>query len=487
MNDPHAASHDLAYAGAGELRDRLGVGDVTSRHLVETLLARVGAIDVADEDGLHSIAALDARAVQIAEERDSERAGATTRGVLHGIPVLIKDNIEAEGLPGCAGSTSLVGRRSRDAQLVTRLRESGAIILASTNLSQWANIRSPYSTSGYSASGGLVANPWALDRSAGGSSSGAGAALAAGLAPLSVGTETDGSITCPASLNGVVGLKPTVGNVSRDGVVPISHSQDSPGPMARSVADVALLYGVLSGNRGGDRSVEPRMVEARSWRTGHRDTDRHFDDVMALLRAEGLDVGRRDAGLASPSDYDDELTVMLCELLDDMDAYLRQRPGEGVSSLADVVAFEDDHADVEQRYFGHEFFTRALAGGGCDTPTYRAARDRNLHWAQELCLSPVLEGYDVVVAPAYGPAWKSDLVNGDNAKFVSPSIMAAAVAGWPIISVPMGLVGGLPVGLTLAGRAHSEWVLLEAARRVEEVLSRHGVVSTPTWRAADRG
>ena len=477
----------MAESSAVALRERLAAGDLTSRLLVETLTERIDALDTTGETALHAIAALDPRAAQHADERDDRRVRGEALGPLHGLAVLIKDNIEAVGLPGGAGSTALVGRPSRDAQLVTRLREAGAVVLGSTNLSQWANIRSPYSTSGYSASGGLVANPWALDRSAGGSSSGSGAALAAGLAPLSVGTETDGSITCPASLNGVVGLKPTVGNVSRDGVVPISHSQDSPGPMGRSVDDVALLYGVLSGRHASETPAAPRMVEAMTWRTGHRDTDRHFDEVMSLLRAEGLDIGRRDAGLASPTDYDDELTVMLSELLDDMDAYLGARPGEGVRSLADVVAFEDAHAESEQRYFGHEFFLRALASGGTDSATYRAARDRNLHWARELCLSPVLEGFDVVLAPAYGPAWKSDLVNGDNAKFVSPSIMAAAVAGWPIMSVPMGQVGGLPVGLTLAGRAHSEWQLLAAARQVEAVLSRHRLVSAPTWRAAARG
>lgn len=485
MADPHPSSHDVAYTRAGELRRRLDAGDVTSRDIVETLLARIAAVDV--DGALHSIAATHAAAIHAAEESDAQRSRGEVRGELHGIPVLIKDNIEAEGLPGCAGSTALAGRPSRDAALVTRLREAGAIVLGSTNLSQWANIRSPYSTSGFSASGGLVGNPWALDRSAGGSSAGAGAALAAGLAPLGVGTETDGSITCPASLNGVVGLKPTVGNVSRDGVVPISHSQDSPGPMANCVDDVALLYGVLSGNREAVTPVAPTMVEASTWRTGHRGTDERFDEVMALLRDAGLDVARRDAGLPTPSDYDDELTVMLSELFDGMNAYLLQRPGDGVTSLADVVAFEDAHSDVEQRYFGHEFFLRAIAGAGCDNPSYRMARDRNLHWARELCLSPVLEGYDVVVAPAYGPAWKSDLVNGDNAKFVSPSIMAAAVAGWPIMSVPMGLVEGLPVGLTLAGRAHSEWQLLAAARQVEAVLQRHGVALAPTWRPADRG
>lgn len=487
MTDPHPVSAASGFESVEEMLAGLESGASTSRAIVESLRARAEVIDSSGEAALHSIAAWAADADEIADERDRQRSRGEPLGTLHGIPVLIKDNIEARGLPGLAGATSLTGRPTRDAELVTRLRQSGAIVMGATNLSQWANIRSPYSTSGYSASGGLVGNPWALDRSAGGSSSGSGAAVAAGLSPLSVGTETDGSITCPASLNGVVGLKPTVGNVSRDGVVPISHSQDSPGPMARCVGDVARLYAVLSGNRGRDTPAWARVVEASTWRTGHHGTDAHFDGVMELLRGSGLDVGRRDAALPGPGDYDDELTVMLCELRDDMDAYLSARPGGGVKSLADVVAFEDQHADVEQRYFGHEFFLRALASGGCETPAYREARGRNVRWARDLCLLSVLEGYDVVLAPSYGPAWKSDLVNGDNAKFVSPSIMAAAVSGWPIMSVPMGLVEGLPVGLTLTGRPHGEWTLLSVARQVEAVLWRHGVVSTPTWRAAERG
>ena len=487
INDPHPESaHVAARAVAGLLED-FEKGASTSRALVDALRARGDAIDVGGEAPLHSIAAWADDAQEIADERDHERSRGEARGALHGLPVLIKDNIEAKGLPGLAGSTSLRGRPTRDAPLVTRLRRAGAVVVGSTNLSQWANIRSPNSTSGYSASGGLVGNPWALDRSAGGSSSGSGAAVAAGLSPLSVGTETDGSITCPASLNGVTGLKPTVGNVSREGVVPISHSQDSPGPMGRCVDDVARLYAVLSDTSGPDVALAPRVVEAATWRTGHHGTDARFDEVTQLLHASGLGVGHRDVALAGPGDYDDELTVMLSELRDDMDAYLSARPGEGVTSLADVVAFEDQHADVEQRYFGHEFFLRALAGGGCDSSDYRDARARNLRWAGDLCLLPALEGYDVVMAPAYAPAWKSDLVNGDNAKYVSPSIMAAAVSGWPIISVPMGLVEGLPVGLTLVGRPHSEWTLLAVARQVEAVLWRHEVVSAPTWRAAGRG
>lgn len=484
-NDPHPSSHDVAYASCAELLRRLDNGETTSLDIVRRLSERVNALDDHDAS-VHAMAAMASDAYEVAAERDLQRQRGELLGPLHGLPVVIKDNIEVLGLPALAGSTSLRGRPSRDAALVKVLRDAGAIILGSTNLSQWANIRSPHSTSGYSASGGLVANPWALDRSAGGSSSGSGAALAAGFAPLAVGTETDGSITCPASLNGVVGLKPTVGVTSRDGVVPISHSQDSPGPMARSVADVALLYGAMVGEVA-PGVVPVALVEATVWRTGHVGTDALFETVMAQLREAGLDVARGRGGLPSGGDYDDELTVMLSELLDDMDAYLSRRPGEGVKSLADVVAFEDAHSATEQRYFGHEFLLQALDTGGCASEAYQLARERNQSWAVEHALGPVLEGYDVVVSPAYGPAWKSDLVNGDNAKYVSASIMAAAVAGWPILTLPMGLVEGLPVGLTLVARPHSEWTLLEAARQVEAVVQQHVDVSSPTWRGANRG
>ncbi len=483
--DPHPASFDVAYTSASELLAQLEQSQTSSLAIVETLIGRIAALD-GEGGGVHAMAALAEDARTVARERDQQRARGVSLGPLHGLPLVVKDNIEVRGLPGLAGSTSLRGRPTRDAALVTVLREAGAIILGSTNLSQWANIRSPHSTSGYSASGGLVANPWALDRSAGGSSSGSGAALAAGFAPLAIGTETDGSITCPASLNGVVGLKPTVGVTSRDGVVPISHSQDSPGPMARDVTDLTLLFGAMVGETPPALS-NVAMVEARAWRTGHNATDALFDAVMTKLRDAGLEIARGEGGLPSGIEYDDELTVMLGELVDDMDAYLARRPGEGVKSLADVVAYEDAHAQLEQRYFGHEFLVQAIGSGGCDTEAYQLARQRNEGWAIEQALGPVLTGYDVVVSPAYGPAWKSDLVNGDNAKYVSASIMAAAVAGWPILTVPMGLVQGLPVGLTLVGRPHSEWTLLEAARQVEGVLQRHPAASTPTWREANRG
>ena len=483
--DPHPSSAVLAYASAQELLAWLENGRTTSLTLVEALLERITAIDV-QGPSVHAVAATAENALTVARERDEQRSKGELLGSLHGLPVIIKDNIEAIGLPALAGSTSLRGRPTRDAVLVEKLRSAGAIILGSANLSQWANIRSPFSTSGYSTSGGLVSNPWSLDRSAGGSSSGSGAALAAGLTALAVGTETNGSIVCPASLNGVVGLKPTVGVTSREGVIPISHSQDSPGPMARCVADVALLYGAMV-DESPRVAADVRLVEARAWRTAHGATDALFDEVMSTLRRGGMEIAEGVGALPSFVEYDDQITVLLSELSDDLNRYLSARPGEGVKSLSDVVAYEDEHAAIEQRYFGHEFLVQALQSGGCDTEVYRLARQRNYDWAVERALSSLLAEGDVVVSPAYGPAWKSDLVNGDNAKFVSASIMAAAIAGWPILSLPMGLVEGLPVGLTLVARPHSEWTLLEVAERIEQKILGNIDSRQPAWRSPAQG
>ena len=487
MTDPHDPSAALAYLSANDLSEEMARGRLTSFALVTTLLERIAAIDApGTPTSLNSIAAASADALDVARERDVERDRGALRGPLHGLPVLVKDNVEAVGLPGAAGSTALLGRPTRDAPLVTRLRDAGAVILASTNLSQWANIRSMRSTSGYSASAGLVGNPWALDRSAGGSSSGSGAAVAAGLAPLAVGTETDGSIVCPASVNGVVGLKPTVGAVPTARVVPISASQDSPGPMARTVDDVALLYGVLA-SEAAPTPTTPSFAVTTNWRTGHPRFDRHFEDFVGALRGSGVTMTEREVAQPSPSDYEDELAVLLAELRDDLSTYLRERPGGGVASLDDVIAFEDERDDVEQRYFGHEFFTMAAESGGRSGPAYAEARRRNLEWALATCLEPALAGVDVLIAPAYGPSWKSDLVVGGHPGPASVATMAPAIAGWPIMSVPIGLVQDLPVGLALIGRAHSEWTLLDGARVIERVAAQFSPTPRPLWRAPQRG
>lgn len=350
--------------------------------------------------------------------------------------------------------------------------------------------RSPRSTSGWSAVGGLTGNPWALDRSAGGSSSGSGAALAAGLAPLAVGTETDGSITCPCSLNGVAGIKPTVGLVPAEGVVPISRSQDSPGPMARTVEEVALLLEVLSATAGALERVRSGSAAiavgvARTWRTGHPATDGLFDETVEALRASGVQLSALDVAVPPDEVEEDELTVLLCELVDGMAAYLPTRGPGGPQNLEEVVAHENDHASVELAHFGHELFERALSVGGTDNETYRSARSGNLEWSIKKCLEPALEACDVLVAPAYGPAWKSDLTLGGHPAAASPVTTAAAMAGWPIATVPMGLVDGLPVGLSAVGRPNSEPLLLAVCREVERLAG--GTPARPAWAEPRRG
>jgi amidase len=411
---------------------------------------------------------------------------------LHGVPVLVKDNLEVAGLPSCAGSTALVGRPARtDAALVDRLRRAGAVVMGTTNLSEWANARSDHSTGGWSAVGGLTANPWALDRNAGGSSSGAGAALAAGLAPLAVGTETDGSITLPASVNGVAGLKPAVGAVPTAGLVPVSASQDSPGPMGRTVLDVALLHQTLVGGAGVVERVRADVTGvtvgvARTWRTGHPATDDLFDRTVALLSGAGVILTEVAPAVAGDQVEADELTVLLCELVDGLAAYLPTR-GPGPASLAEVVAWNEEHASEELAHFGQDLFLRALDLGGTTAPAYRPARERTLAWALATCLEPAMAGVQVLAAPPYGPAWKSDLVVGGHPVAASGVTTAAAIAGWPLATVPMGLVGGLPVGLSLVGRPGREEVLLAVARAVEDVVGLAGETGlTPTWAPPSR-
>ncbi len=435
---------------------------------------------------MRSILALSPRALDEARASDLRRSAGEPRGLLEGIPVLVKDNIETVRLPGSAGATSLRERPAlRDAPLVAQLRDAGAVILGASNLSEWANIRSSRSTGGWSAMGGLTANPWALDRNAGGSSSGSGAAVAAGLAPLAVGTETDGSITCPASLNGVVGLKPSVGSIPTDGVVPISASQDSPGPMSRTVTDCLMLYMALATRSSGDWEQTPpwtalRVGVASTWSTGHPATDELFDHRVDELRRAGVSVVELEPPPPDKQVELDEMTVLLCELKDGLDAYLPTRGSQGPQSLAEVVAYELDNSEIEMAWFGHDLFERALTLGGTSSDAYRDSRDRNLHWAVKRCLEPALGEVDVLIAPTYGPAWKSDLVLGGHPGAAAPTTTAPAIAGWPIATVPMGLAQGLPVGMGLLGRPGSEMVLLALGAALERPLR-------PSWLPPKQG
>ncbi len=488
--DPHTGSEAIAYATLPALQAALADGSLTSQLLVQTLLERIATIDRSDTTiRLRSILAVSADAMEQAARCDAERDRGEAHGALHGIPVVIKDNIEAIGLPATAGSLALIDSPVRaDAPVVATLRAAGAIIMASTNLSEWANMRSPMSTSGWSAVGGLVANPWALDRSAGGSSSGSGAALAAGLAPLALGTETDGSIVCPAALNGVVGLKPTVGTLSAQGIVPISHSQDTPGPMARTVADVRALWSVLVGRTS--LETEPQMLRLAAvptWRSGLLIADQHFDQVLQQLRDAGVfsAIGEADVPAMSDAEHTDEYTVLLAELREDMALYLeRRQPTSGVRTLADVVDFNLRNATAELGLFGQEHFDCAIGAAVADA---EQARDRGVAWARGACLDPALADWDVLLAPSYFPAWKHDFVLGHpriGGNVTSP----AAVAGYPILSLPTGLVRDLPVGLALVGRPGGEDVLLSAAEAIEGILALHATSSwRPQFRPPTRG
>ena len=469
MTDPDVSTADVGFTSAYDLVEGRRAGDFTSVELVSTLLHRIQTIDDCD-GGVQSVLAISTDLMDQAESCDSREA----TGELHGIPVLVKDNIQAIGLPGTAGSLALAGRTvAEDAELVSRLRAAGAIVMGSTNLSEWANIRSGKSTSGWSAVGGLTANPWNYKYSAGGSSSGSGAAVAAGLIPFAVGTETDGSIVCPASLNGVVGIKPTVGSVSTAGVVPVSLSQDVPGPLARSVEDAAMLLEVLSGQSGLVdlcNNDEPlRIGVVRAWMTSHGGANKLFEDTLVKLIDAGIELVDITVPEMSEQAGDDEGIVLFHELLEDLTEYLSKRAGSGDKSLAEVEEFNKQNSECELLHFGQEYFELALASGGRNDE-YKSARERNLDWAINQVLSPALTGVDVLVGIPYAPAWISTLGNGDDFSNASWMTHAPAIAGWPLGSLPMGLVDGLPVGIGVAARANDEKGLVRAMAIIERVI-----------------
>ena len=463
--------HDLL---ALEAAAALEAGTLTSVALVEHLLARIERL----EPTVNALIAVHPEALAQAQAADARRRAGAALGPLDGIPVIVKDNIEALGLPGSAGSLAMAhSPAQRDAPLVARLRAAGLVVLAAANLSEWANFRGRHSTSGWSGLGGLTNNPWKPGHSAGGSSSGSGAALAARYAPLAIGTETDGSITCPAALGGVVGLKPTVGTVPAQGVAPISASQDSPGPMARSVADVAALLGVLTeGALGVDHDPghgRPRryvLGAPSAWLSGDPQTDAVFASAVEALRAGGIAVVEVDAAIETVEVGQDEVTVLVHEMSDDLDAYLAGRPGTGPSSIAAVVAFNSAHAQAELAHFGQEYLEAAAACDGRADPAYGAARARNLAWALDRVLGPAFaHGVDALIAPAYGPAWASVLDGGDSLTGGAVTT-APAIAGWPILTMPIGLVDGLPIGLSIVGPEHGESTLLAVAALAEAAV-----------------
>jgi len=493
-------AYDVTGKSIAELSAAQARGQVGSLQLVEAYLARIARIDRGGL-GLHSVLAVNPQALAQARALDRERAAGHVRGPLHGIPLLIKDNIEtADPLPTTAGSLALKDNRgNRDAPLVARLRAAGAVILGKTNLSEWANIRSTSSISGWSAIGGQTHNPYALDRSPCGSSSGSAAAVAASLAAAAIGTETDGSITCPASMNGVVGIKPTVGLVSRTFVVPISHSQDTPGPIAHTVADAALLLGVIAGadpldpaTRGADSrrpdaaavNLDPNLAGAR---VGVMPAPNALPGVQALLaqtvrrlKAAGAIVVDVEPPADSDKLGDFELTVMLTELKANLNAYLASTPAAvGTRTLADVIAFDHAHASLEMPLFGQELFDRAQATGGLQDAGYVQALESSRRIAGRDGLDKIFAAQQLQALIAYteGPAMPIDPVNGDAINASGPGNLPA-IAGYPHLTLPMGLVKGLPVGLSVIGLAWQDATVLSIGAGVERVL---GPIAPPRY------
>ena len=483
-----SAPVELVEASATALAQAMNAGRLSAAALVQACLARIGAIDRRGPH-LNSVIELNADALAIARALDAERKAGRLRGPLHGLPVLLKDNIATgDRMSTSAGSIALAGQRAtRDAHLVKRLREAGAVVLGKTNLSEWANIRSTRSTSGWSSRGGLTRNPYALDRSTSGSSSGTGAAIAASLAPLGVGTETDGSIVSPASINGLVGLKPTLGRISRDGVIPIAHSQDTAGPMTRTVADAALLYAAMLGPDAadaitagapaalaGDGALAPNALKgmrvgvARAYAIGFDEADAVIEQAIARLRALGAEI-IDDIGLPAVSYNDAELSVLLYELKHNLPLWFKAfMPQAKVQSLADLIAFNNAHKAQAMPWFGQELFEKAQALGGLDSPAYREALDACVKGSRGEGLDKVFDAHrlDAVIAPTGGPAWLIDPIAGDHygGSFSTP----AAVAGYPHLTVPAGFVRGLPLGLSFVGRPFSEWRLLSMGHAFEQ-------------------
>ena len=490
-NPASVAPFELDEVSILELQRRMDSGQETARSIAGKYLLRIEEID-GQGPALRSVIEVNPEALAIADSLDRERRESGARGPLHGIPILIKDNIDtADRMTTTAGSLALEGSvAQRDSFVASKLREAGAVLLGKTNLSEWANFRSTRSTSGWSGRGGLTRNPYALNRNPCGSSSGSGVAVSANLCSAAIGTETDGSIVCPSTANGIVGIKPTVGLVSRTGIIPISHNQDTAGPMARTVEDAVAVLGALTGvdpadphtaasqgrsHPGYSRFLDPSGL--RGARVGlvrrllgfHPDVDRIVEEAVAALRDQG-------AVVVDPVDIptwgqwsESELEVMLYEFKAGLNAYLAGLGGSRrVTSLKDLIRFNEENADREMPYFGQEHFIQAQAKGPLTDKRYRDALARNHRLSREEGIDRVMDEHrlDALLAPTGGPAWVTDLVNGDS--YGGGSSGGAAVSGYPNITVPAGFVHGLPVGISFFGRVWSEGKLIRLAYAFEQ-------------------
>lgn len=485
------ARFELDEVTIAQLQTMMKDGNATARSIAEKYLARIDEIDKRGPT-INSVIEINPDALAIADTLDQERKAKGPRGPLHGIPVLIKDNIDtADRMMTTAGSLALVGAKpSKDAFIVQRLREAGAVILGKTNLSEWANFRSSHSTSGWSGRGGQTKNPYSLDRNPCGSSSGSGVAVAANLCAVAVGTETDGSIVCPSSSNGIVGIKPTLGLVSRSGIIPIAHSQDTAGPMARTVEDAAILLNALVGidpedsvtkeSKGKESTDYTKFLDPNGLNGARIGVARKFfgfNDKVDKLMNDAIDAMEKlGATIVDPADLpthgkfdDSELEVLLFEFKDGVNKYLaRLGSNAPVKTLKDLIDFNEKNRDKEMPYFGQELFIKAQAKGPLTTPAYRKALEKNLRMSRKEGIDAIMNKHklDALVAPSGGPAWTTDLVNGDH--FTGGSSTPAAVAGYPNINVPAGFVFGLPVGIAFFGRAYSEPTLIKLAYAYEQ-------------------
>jgi amidase len=478
---------DVVELSAMEARERMAAGSLSSRELTRAYLDRIAKIDDAGPT-LNSIIELNPNALEDAAALDSERKAGKGRGPLHGIPILLKDNIDAIGMVNSAGSIALAENRPKqDAFIVSRLREAGAVLLGKTNLSEWANFRSTRSTSGWSSRGGQTKNAYVLDRNPCGSSSGTGTAIAASLAAIGVGTETDGSIICPSSVSGLVGLKPTVGLVSRRGIIPISISQDTAGPMGRTVGDVALLLTALAGADEHDPAgaaatghipadytaflktdalAGKRFGILRQAMGFHPASDAAVDKAVGVIKSHGAEVV--DVRLGAYNAWDaPELEVLLYEFKDGLNQYLKSS-GSPYASLEALIAFNKANADKVMPFFGQELFERAQAKGPLTDAAYKKFRDdaQRAAGAEGILAALDRDNLDALIAPSVSPAWPTDHVLGD--RFLGAGYSAAAVAGTPSITVPMTEAQGLPVGFSIMGRAFSEPDLIAFAYAIEQ-------------------
>lgn len=484
-------SFELEEATIAELQNAMQSGKRSARSITEKYLDRIKEIDRRGP-ALNSVIEVNPDAEAIAEAMDRERKDRKVRGPLHGIPILLKDNIEtADKMATSAGSLALAKNiAAKDAFIAQRLREAGAVILGKTNLSEWANFRSTRSTSGWSGRGGQTRNPYATDRNPCGSSSGSGVAVSANLAPLAVGTETDGSIVCPASANGIVGIKPTLGLVSRSGIIPIAHSQDTAGPMARTVTDAAILLGAMTGidprdsatvgSRGRSRTDYTKFLDPAGLLGARIGVARNFfgfsDKVDKLMEAAIAAMRQRGAVIVDPANIptsgkfdDSEFEVLLYEFKTDLNKYLAGvAPDLPARSLKDLIDFNEKNRDKEMPYFGQEIFIMAEKKGPLTSKAYLAALRKNHLLSRAQGIDAVMNRHrlDAIIGPTGGTPWATDLINGDH--FSGGSSTPAAVAGYPNITVPAGFIFGLPVGISFFGRAYSEPTLIKLAYSFEQ-------------------